>query len=807
MRLFAGIFTALITLALVFILNTTWLTPVALGSFLSPQHGFWQNAEPVDYDYSGNLSFPNLAGKTTVYLDERLVPHIFAEQENDAYFVQGYLHAKFRLWQMDLQTRFAAGRASEFAGKKALEHDREFRRLGMVYAAENSLREIENDPVTKSACDAYTAGVNSYIETLTASTLPLEYKLMNFRPEKWSNLRTALFIKNMAYELSSSEHDVEMTNARDYFSREDFDLLYPSAQDSMDPIISKGTIYGTLTNPFKIPADADSLYFKDSLHIIDNKPDRNNGSNNWAVSGSRTATGYPILCNDPHLGLNLPSLWFEIQIHTPTYNAYGVSFPGAPGVVIGFNDNCAWGFTNGGRDVRDYYEIQFRDESRQEYWFAGKWLKTDFRIERIPVAGTADFLDTVAYTVIGPVMYDKNFGGKVKGNTRNLAVRWKAHDPSNEFKSLLGMDAAKNYQDYLKAANNFSSPGQNIVFADKDGDIALRTQGAWPAKWKGQGDFVMPGRDSTYLWQYLIPDSSTPFQYNPERGFVSSANQPPADATYPYYLGRDYPIYRGYIINRMLSSMQRVTVDDMKKMQTDNYNVFAEMARPIFIKYLNRGQLSDEGKAYYDMLTSWNLRNDITEKGATVFDFAWKSLQKNVYADELATAPVPTMQPYESTLQQALTRDSTYKFIDDINTPAKETIEDIVMRAFNAAVPALDSLQKINRLAWGLYKDTRVNHLAKLDAFSRLHLPIGGGTHSINATKEKHGPSWRMIVSLTPETEAYGVYPGGQSGNPGSRFYDNFVNTWVAGEYYTLNIMKQEDRKSLHAKWTLNFSK
>ncbi|RYD69901.1 MAG: penicillin acylase family protein, partial [Sphingobacteriales bacterium] len=380
-----------------------------------------------DKDFSANLKFDQLQGKAEVYFDDRLVPHVFTENENDAYFIQGYLHAKFRLWQMDLQVRSAAGRASEVVGEIAVNHDREFRRLGMVYGAERSLKQMEANPVIKASCDAYTAGVNAYIASLTASSLPLEYKLMGFEPELWSNFKTALFLKYMSHNLASNERDFEMTNAKSFFSEEDFNLLYPAIQDSLDPIIPKGTIFSApsvITTP---PASADSLYFKSPVTVDKvNKPDPANGSNNWAVSGSKTESGAPILCNDPHLGLNLPALWYEMQLSTPAFNAYGASFPGSPSIIIGFNDSCAFGFTNGGRDVRDYYEIKFKDDTRKEYWFDSAWKQTEFRFEEIKIAGKPTLIDTVAYTVFGPVMFDKGYSGKKNNNQKNYAVRWKA---------------------------------------------------------------------------------------------------------------------------------------------------------------------------------------------------------------------------------------------------------------------------------------------------------------------------------------------------------------------------------------------
>jgi penicillin amidase len=815
MRILMSAITALITAALIFILNTKAALPAALGSFLSPQHGCWQNAEPANKDFSEDLKFSGLKGKASVYFDDRLVPHVFADEENDAYFIQGYLHAKFRLWQMELQTISAAGRASEVIGSVAVNHDREFRRLGMVYAAENSLKEMEADPEIKAVCDAYTAGVNAYINSLTESTLPLEYKLIGYKPEQWSNMKTALFLKYMSYSLASNEHDFEITNARSYFSKSDFDLLYPAVQDSLDPIIPKGTKYLPASVKLTAPAGNDSTLSKDAVAVTENeKADPANGSNNWAVSGSKTQSGAPILCNDPHLGLNLPSIWYEMQLSTPSFNAYGATFPGSPSVIIGFNDSCAFGFTNGGRDVRDYYEIKFKDKSRKEYWFNNEWKQTEFRIEDIKIAGKSDLFDTVAYTVFGPVMYDESFAGtdpETKGprvgNKKNYAVRWKAHDGSNDLRAFYMLDHAKNYNDYLAAVANLKAPGQNCVFACKNGDIALRTQGEWPAKWKGQGDFIMPGQDSSYMWQGVIPQNEIPFQYNPERGFVSSANQKPADSTYPYYLGKEYPVVRGLLINKKLTGMSQITPQDMMAMQTDNYNLYGEEMTPVFLKNINVSSLNNAGIKYLDLLRKWDYRNEKDSKGATVYEVLYKIFKSEVYDDEFAKAPRPRLIPFESTLIEATLRDSTYKFFDNINTPQKETIGDEVTAAFIKASVVLTQAEKDGKLEWAKYKDTHISHLTKIDAFSRLHLPVGGGGNDINAIREDHGPSWRMIVSLTDKTEAYGVYPGGQSGNPGSRFFDSFVDEWVAGKYYSLWMMTKEEAKDPKVKWVMNFSK
>lgn len=815
MRIVPLLISAVITAGLVTALNVQLpsgksKTP-RLGYFLSPQYGFWQNAEPANTSFNEDIKMPGVRKQVDVYFDERLVPHIYAENNADAYFIQGYLHAKFRLWQMEFQTYVAGGRLSEIVGDERLGTDKYFRRLGMVYGAENSLKEIEANPETKEACDAYTAGVNTYIKSLAPEDLPFEYKLLDYKPEPWTNMKTALFLKFMSWDLSGQGDDLTYTNAKNYFGYDDFMKLFPLVQDTLDPIVPKGTAFEKPSVDVKAPATIDSAYFnrKDSIaNTPQLKPDRNNGSNNWAVAGSKTKSGKPILCNDPHLGLNLPSLWFEMQISTPEYSSYGATFPGAPAVIIGFNDSCSWGVTNSGRDVKDYYEIKFKDSTMQEYWFNGSWKNTTFRKETIKVKGKPDVEEKIAMTVFGPVMFDKQY----KTNTNDgkyIAVRWKAHDASNELRTFYKLNRMKNYTDYVDAVSTFQCPGQNFVFASHSGDIAIRQQGAFVAKWKQQGDFVMPGTDSSYMWQGIIPVKENPQMSNPERGFVSSANQQAVDETYPYYLGRpgNFPPYRGFIINRKLAAMSNITPQDMQMLQTDNYNVFAEIARPVLLKYLNESSLNTEQKKYLQLFKDWNLKNDVNEKGATVFRVWWDSLEVETWGDEYAQTKMQMPWPDESTLIESLINDSTYKFADDISTPnKKETIADVMLASFMKAAKQLASLEKENNLDWAKYKDTKVQHLLKLPALSSMHLPIGGGQHIINATTAVHGPSWRMIVHMTDNVEAYGVYPGGQSGNPGSKYYDNFVQHWAAGRYYSLVfVKKQEARKDERMKWHMTF--
>lgn len=801
MRIIPFIITGVITIILIIVLNTRFGSVPPMGEFFSPQHGFWQNAEAVDRTFALDLTTASVSGDATVLLDDRLVPHVFSKEENDAYFAQGYLHAQFRLWQMDIQTRAAAGRLSEVFGRNFVNHDREQRRLGMVTAAETLLKQMEANPITKVQCDRYTAGVNAFIENLTIAELPLEYKLLGYKPEKWSNLKIALFIKQMAKTLASAEDDLLNTAARKVFSDQQMKALFPQIPDSLDPIVPKATSFATpLVTPQK-PVGADSIYLgiaNDSVdYKLPPKSKNDNGSNNWAVSGSRTASGLPILANDPHLDLTLPSIWFEIQLHTETFNAYGVSFPGVPGIVIGFNDSIAWGVTDSRRDVRDYYEIQFQDASQKTYRFNNQWKEVEqSRIEEIKIKGEPSVYDTVAYTVFGPVLYDDRFG-KEQSNGKAYAIRWTSHDPSNELLVFNRLNHARSYDEFVRAISTYHCPGQNFVFASTSNDIAIWQQGGFPARWDRQGLYVMPGVDTSYMWQGMIPQNENPNILNPSRGYISSANQRAADSAYPYFIPGAYSVSRGLIINRKLSEMNAVTPEMMKSLQNDNYNVFAEMLRPLLVRNTDQNGFTGNESKYFDLFSSWNFQNDPAQKGMTIFKIWVDSLSNSVYGDEFSALGKRELFPSNQTLAEALIRDSAYSFIDDVNTSEKETLSQLVTNSFKKAVPSFVEHEKNGTLDWDKAKNTSIMHLLRLEALSRRHLEIGGGSDVINATGPTHGPSWKMVVQLNAtQPEAWVIYPGGQSGNPGSYYYDSFVDDWVKGHHYKAWYMKNANDKN-----------
>ena len=826
MRLLPFLTSAIVTIGVIFVLNTQLSIGATkspkLGYFLSPQQGFWKNAEKVNANFDANLVANELKGNVDVYLDDRLVPHIYADHDEDAYFVQGYLHAKFRLWQMDFQTRVASGRLSEIAGADKLPIDRFFRRLGMVYGAEQTEESINaTNPAMKVTVDAYTAGVNAYMKQLAPEEMPFEFKLMNYEPELWTPKKTYLFLMFMSYDLTgaAASADIQLSNTRDFLGYDLFSKLYTNQQDSLDPIIPIGTIY---QKPSIIPlkpfnADSNYLMHKNTLaysnlpsilEVGPEAPNKNNGSNNWAVAGSKTKSGRPILASDPHLGLNLPSLWYEVQITTPTHSTYGASFPGSPAVIIGFNDSLAWGVTNAGRDVLDYYEVKFKDSSENEYWFNGEWKAVSKRKEVIKVKDSADVVEEISMTHWGPTMFDLHYQNP-QSMGRNLAVKWTAFSPSSGLEAFYQLNRAKNYDDYIHAISLWTCPGQNFVMATMSGDIAIKQQGSFVARWEHQGDFIMPGQDSSYDWQGIIPNEENPTIKNPIRGFVSSANQKVTDSTYPYYLGTasSFPLYRGISVNKHLTSMSQITPQDMQALQTNNYNVFAATARPALMKYLQTDQLSEEAKRMVDVLSNWNLYNEEGSKGITVFKIIWDSVAQAVWGDELAGSALPLTKPEAYVLLDQLLKDSNWSIADDISTKDKvENFKDQVTLGVVNATKKLLALEKENKLEWALFKATRVLHLTKIPALSRMNLPIGGGVNIINATTENHGPSWRMIVHLTDEIEAYGLYPGGQSGNPGSPYYDSFIDYWAAGKYYRLLFLPKDKLvQSNRNRWHIQF--
>ncbi|SDH88525.1 penicillin acylase family protein [Winogradskyella thalassocola] len=785
MKYFKLILSFVLTIAIFFALNTKFGSIPPIGKFLNPYTGVWQNE--TDESITGEVSIPDLKDNVTVHYDAELIPHVFAQNDLDLYRAQGYLTAKHRLWQMEFQTFAASGRLSEIIGDAALNYDRQERRRGMGYGAEQTLNKMAEDEATSAMVQAYADGVNSYINHLEPKDLPVEYKLLDYKPEAWTPKKTALLLMYMTKMLAGGDDDMENTNALRLFGQERFDLLFPDFFDITDPIISKDTDWSFIDVP-QTPTP-NSTPVLDSISETIDKPNPDNGSNNWAVSGKKSTTGNAILANDPHLGLNLPSIWFVMQLSTPDYNAFGATLPGALAVISGFNQHIAWGETNATRDVIDWYKIEF-NEDRTQYKFDDQWKDVSVRVEEIKIKGKETYKDSVLYTHHGPVVYDKNF--KSDQELAGYAMQWTGHIPGNGQKTFTELNKAKNYDDYTEALKNWIAPAQNFVFASTEGDIALWIQGLLPNKWEGQGKFIMDGSKSENDWQGFIPQEFNAHTKNPERGFVSSANQHPVDETYPYYVFNDgYETYRNRVINDFFNSKDKFSVQDFKDLHNNNYNLKAAEIVPYMLEHMDSSGLTEEEKAIYDEIKTWQFNNDINEVGPSIFRQWYGKLYDMVW-DEFDVEDTALTQPYTYQTIYLLKNKGDDAFMDIVDTPETETAKDLFLLAFKAAASRLIEIKaEKGDYTWVTYKATHASHLLQgLPAFSVFDIPIGGDRSIVNATSEDHGPSWRMIVEMTSPPTAFGIYPGGQSGNPGSKYYDNFIDDWAAGKYHSLNFLQ-----------------
>lgn len=797
------ILTFTVSLLFIFFLNgQIQLTPDPLppfGKFLNPFGGAWtSNTLNEKIDFSDQID--GLKDPVEIIYDDRRVPHIFAQNMEDALFAQGYVEAQNRLFQLEFLARAAAGELSEVLGRKTIEYDRSKRLLGMKYAAENAIKGWEKHEDFKRF-QRYVEGINAYIRQLKDEDLPLEFKLLNFKPSEWTPLKSALIFKEMSLTLAGHNNDIKNTNLLHILGEDDFNFLYPDKQTVETPVIPGhdfefDSIYGK-------PFNAASIYPKVIKNTYFEKMPKGVGSNSWAVASHKSATGYPIFCNDPHLNLSLPSIWFELHIHTPEFNAYGVSFPGFPGIMIGFNEHIAWGETNVGQDVSDHFVVKWADSTRTQYILDGEVKDVTFRKEVIFVKGKETLIDTLKYTYWGPIQKSSISGDY------DIALRWLPHDipDTDEFNTFIKGMAAQNYNQYLEATEAYISPGQNFGFASKEGDIAMRINGRFPAKQTHDGRFLEWGNQSENNWHHWIPKYQNPQILNPERGFVSSANQVSAHKDYPYYFTGKFERYRNRIINDSLSLKSQFSVQDMKKMHVNNLSYKALDFLEMLKNYPRKASLPSDAKRIYENLIQWNGHYTSNSSEATTFDIFYDKLEKNTW-DELEKLKdsIDIVLPEDWRLLELILQDPNNKYFDIVETPVVETALDIIQLALNETAQTIHerlSSGLVNE--WGSYRPLSILHLLRLPAFSVEDLPAGGSPDAINAINLTYGPSWRMIVSLENKIKAYAVYPGGQSGNPSSQYYKNMIEPWLKGEYFELNNSNdiEDIKKSARQRITL----
>jgi len=788
-------FWLIVSLAYMYILlmGVPWSAqPTALGKLVNPYSGFWQNAEVANKWKDFNMESADLKGSVSVYFDERMVPHQYADHVSDHAFTLGYLHAQFRLWQMDIAVRSTSGRLSEVFGKNQLKKDRIQRRKGLGPVARQIAEFWKEDVDAYEMLSSYINGVNTYIDQLTPASYPLEFKLLNYKPEHWTAEHTAYMAISMAETLAQRAEDAERNNIRIQFGDSIYQHFFAEYSVFSSPVIPPGSI------TFSTTQSADTieglLYNMLAPPIPDyRQPEAGLGSNSWALAGEKTKAGYPLLANDPHLKLNLPSIWFECQWKTPDFHVHGVSIPGVPGIIIGFNEYHAWGITNVGHDVLDWYAIQWANEEKTAYLVDGESYPVEWVYEEIKVKGQPAVIDSVRYTRWGPVVYEGT-----EDYREGLAMRWLAHEPksSNDLLNYLSAMQGNSYGDFRSGFEVNEIPANNYTYASVTDTISMLIGGRFPIRGEDEATRIRDGSDSREAWQGFIPKDSIPEMLNPARKFVSSANQRSTGDDYPYKYSGYFYHYRGNYINRLLNDMEGATIEDMQDMQLDNYSIFPEEALPVMLSICDQTQLSEDQLYWLDALAAWNYRFDGDLKQPAIFQEWWNHL-KDMLWDEFQTVEgePELLIPSDWRTVEFLIYEQDHPFWNRKSTDNIETATDIVTEAFIKAMYDLQEALSDEDFSWKKHKAFRIKHIGQIPAFSSPELPVGGHIHALNSIRDVVGPSWRMIVALDKsDPHATVVYPGGQSGNPGSTFYDNMVNHWVTGQYFQVRLIAEPDK-------------
>ncbi len=792
----------------------------ALGPFLHPSTGFWRNANPAfTSPPQGEWTINHPLAQGSVYYDDRQVPHIFADSLRQAVFIQGYITARDRLWQMDVSTRSTGGRLAEVFGDRLASRDRSQIRHGYRRAAQQAVATWqEHFPEDYALLESYTEGVNAYIRQLQPKDYPLEFKLLGYQPSLWTPYHSALMLKGMTQSMTDRNHDIDYSHALQSLGSERYEALYPQWNPNGTPIVPAGTPFPAPSKnqdrkaaPLPLPSQPatdlsqqlSSSYQRPSPEAIPYPfgYHENNGSNNWVIAATKSQTRRPILAGDPHLSLSLPSIWYEIQIHTSESNCQGVSLPGLPLIVIGFNENIAWSMTNGGQDVVDWYKMDWQAEDFSSYRVGSQILKTSFDIDTLHIKGQKPEIVLTPWTIRGPVTESSDSSSAYYGLAKDAISHYTQTDrPGAELSTMRQMMAAKGYEDFKAALRSYSEPLMNFAFADKSGTVSIVTAGFFPLrhsdKKKEIGRSVSDGSLDSANWVRYVPFSDMPESYNPKRGFVSSANQAPTDQRYPYTYFGNFPEYRGRYINRRLAQLKNPGQREMKALQMDAHSVLAEEMAPLLLARINRNQLDTRQRQLFQQLADWDYGFAADSRAATFFE-RWRKKLYALTTDEASPEKgFPSIPHWR--MVELLRRSPQHPIFDIQATPGRETAAILTQRAFEEVV---EDLHGADFPIWAEENNGRIDHIGKIPGLGSGTLNSDGHFSTPNALRGGHGSSWRMVVELGEKPRAWGLLPGGASGNPASPNYMAGVEDWTKGRYYELEFWQDQadaKRKASH---------
>ncbi len=776
-----------VALAVVFVvLLSIPLGPLPpLGNLLNPNGGVWTTAEGAKRPVFEELRIAGLDGDVTVLRDTWGVPHVFATTNHDLFLALGYVHAQDRMWQMDIQYRFAAGRLSEVLGKSFVEQDTFMRTVGLERDAEKFVASLPPGDIQSAALSAYAAGVNAWIDRESPRNLPLEFKLLNYEPEPWTPVHSLTEGELIAFGLSADFTDVELGLLVNALGQAAVDELFPANSPLQVPIVPNGTRGGgTVIDP---DAGGDLLA---KARLIERflRPLRSIGSNNWVVAGNRSGTGRPILAGDPHLRFQLPAVWYEVHLKGGDYDIYGVTFPGIPSVFIGFNRFLANSETNTGADVTDFYRETVNPANPYEYRFQDAWRRFNVTNETIRVRGGAGVTVEVKESIHGPLLTERG---------EPVAMRWTGREFGTTLKASLLYMKARTWTEFRDALRFWANPAQNFAVAASDGTIAIRSNGLFPIRNNTLGRVPLDGASGGFEWTGWVPFDQYPEAVNPAQGYLASANQLPAGSPYPHYLGWQWdPGYRARRINNLLRDTIRsngtVSFGDMKAFQGDTLDTAAEAFVPLVLNATRPSCIMPTKPpicAAFDALRGWDFRMDTGSVAATVWNSFYLEFLNDTFGDEWAAAGAKDlMKPAPNVLEELAQRNPSSRWFDDVRTPEVETRDDIFRRAMTATFDDLTArLGPIGApWEWGRVHTRLFEHLSSLDALSRGPYPSEGDAVTLNPAGglvARAGPSWRMVVDVGAPENSVTIYPGGQSGNPLSPHFDDMLILWRQQRY------------------------
>ncbi|MCP4416246.1 MAG: penicillin acylase family protein [Chloroflexi bacterium] len=764
-------------------------------------------------DIDTTLTLAGLENEVHVYRDENGIPQIYAQNEHDLFLAQGYVHAQDRFWQMEFWRHVSQGRISEIAGEATVSSDTFIRTMGWNRIAEESLVYYESEaPEMLAIMEAYSEGVNAYIAE-NGEQISINYTILGLVNDKWEiepwePLHTIAWAVVMADDLGG--------NWRSEISRAN--LIKELGEGTTANLLP---FYPYDTRPVMVPTDAMDIEFTNqdeeasypqngqvnwenvNTNIVGSYPEDGFlgaadyvGSNNWVISGEHTDTGMPLLANDPHLGIQMPAIWYQVGLHSPSFNVSGFSFAGVPGIVIGHNDNIAWGVTNVGPDVQDLYIEKINPSNPNQAEFMGEWEDMEIIEEVIKVNGGEDVVVEVKLTRHGPIISD------LRDDVSDvLAIRWTAHEPMRTLNAIIGLNKAENYDDYREALRYWDVPSQNIVYADVEGNIAYQTPGLIPIRANGDGLVPVPGWTGEHEWEGWVPYEEMPAILNPEWGYIVTANHSVVDEEYPYFLTHYWANGdRGQrivdLIEAELDGDGELSQADLATIQFDSLSLLADSYIPLMDGLSSE---DDKVQAALERLRGWDRQARRDSVPAALFEIFYMHLAQATLADEVGEENVGSFGGLVLFHQLAANEDAVWW--DDVSTEATETQADILLTAVNDTIVWFEENvgDNMNEWTWGsIHTATFVSSplgesgIGAIESIvNRGPFAADGGGSIVNANSwswskpavVRGHPSMRMLVDLSDFDVSEWVIPTGESGHPYHPNYDDQIELWLNGDY------------------------